>query len=95
MTCTICGKSKQEVSILIPIADGKFICNECIHASMNKLMGVTGHMPCTQEIPQPHEMKAYLDRFVYGQEDAKIILSVSLYNQYSYLETCRNRMPFP
>ncbi|MCC2625513.1 MAG: ATP-dependent Clp protease ATP-binding subunit ClpX [Burkholderiales bacterium] len=82
--CSICGKSEKEVLHLIEGDHGR-ICNECIEKCATILKSSpeeTDVEHATQSIPTPHEIRDELDKYVIGQELAKKILSVSVYNHY-------------
>lgn len=80
--CSFCGKSESQVAKMIEGQNG-YICDECIDAcnlildSINERMGVH-----SSELPKPKEIKEFLDQYVIGQEKAKRILSVAVYNHY-------------
>lgn len=85
--CSFCGKSEAMVHKLIE-GPGVFICDECIHLC-NDLIQESDYkaQPQAQEsgdmvLPKPSEIKAKLDEYVVGQENAKIALSVAVYNHY-------------
>ena len=84
--CSFCGKHQEQVSRIIA-GPGAYICNECVHLCMSILDDaydpdepVQNAMPDT--IPTPKEIHAILDQYVIGQEEAKISLSVAVYNHY-------------
>ncbi len=85
--CSFCGKAQDEVYRLIA-GPGVYICNECIELCTDILEGGTqlGRHSLNQEtsftLPTPKEIKASLDEYVIGQEDAKVALSVAVYNHY-------------
>ena len=83
--CSFCGRSGDEVEKLIA-GPGVYICNECIEVCQNILKEELHHDPRKQQIqfdlPVPSEIKAHLDQYVIGQDDAKIALSVAVYNHY-------------
>lgn len=87
--CSFCGKTQAQVDKLIAGA-GVFICNECIELC-NQIIEEDEHDKKTKKarekseslvLPKPQEIKAQLDDFVIGQENAKIALSVAVYNHY-------------
>jgi ATP-dependent Clp protease ATP-binding subunit ClpX len=91
--CSFCGKSHSEVKKLIA-GPGVYICNECIEVCSNileKELGGTpskGKTPAEKpgfKIPSPATMMAKLNEFVIGQENAKKVLSVAVYNHYQRL----------
>lgn len=85
--CSFCGKEQEQVRKLISGPRGAYICDECIEVCMeildeeleyetpdSSLEGITLH--------KPKEIKAFLDDYVIGQEEAKKVLSVAVYNHY-------------
>nr|WP_305046731.1 ATP-dependent Clp protease ATP-binding subunit ClpX [Geoalkalibacter sp.] len=89
MTCSFCGKSQDEVKKLIA-GPTVYICDECIELCNDiideeaKLEDAAGSS--LDRLPKPAEIKAILDDFVIGQERAKKILSVAVYNHYKRVE---------
>lgn len=86
--CSFCGKSQHEVRKLIA-GPNVFVCNECVELCMDiireedKSQLVRGD---EEGVPAPSEIKAFLDDYVIGQEDAKRVLSVAVHNHYKRLE---------
>ncbi len=81
--CCFCGKSRENVKKLIAGPVGKFICDECIEASYDLLAEENTRAKSSQvNLLKPHEIKAELDKHVVGQERAKKVLSVAVYNHY-------------
>lgn len=91
--CSFCGKKRQEVDALIEGTEGH-ICNECIEESYALLNG--DEEPLIDEndqkesgffdnVPTPHELHNHLNDYVIGQEHAKKVLSVAVYNHYKRL----------
>ncbi len=86
--CSFCGKSEDEVYRLLVGPNGIFICDECVDVC-NAILGnsqepekkYTGDHYAA-ELPKPHEIKEYLDEYIIGQERAKKVLSVAVYNHY-------------
>ena len=84
--CSFCGKHQDQVAKIIA-GPGAYICNECVHLCMDILDDMP---PVVEEIapdmpdiiPNPREIKAYLDEYIIGQETAKVALSVAVYNHY-------------
>src|ERR1700737_1808402 len=88
--CSFCGKSQHEVRKLIA-GPSVFICDECIELCNDIIReeGATADAARADKnkLPTPHEIRQILDQYVIGQELAKKILSVAVYNHYKRLET--------
>lgn len=95
--CCFCGRSNDDVDMMLS-GPGGFICNECVEYAYNlleeqglthphKFGNSTPKAPAVnlKNVPKPHEIKAYLDQYVIGQDAAKRYLSVSVYNHYKRL----------
>ena len=81
--CSFCGKDASQVKRIIAGADG-YICNECVDLCSEIIKedpGVVG-FDHDFDLSKPMDIKAYLDNYVIGQEDAKKTLSVAVYNHY-------------
>ncbi len=88
--CSFCGRGRMEVAMLIQ-GESAFICNECSE-QVTKIVSSQRKNIEAQEIEQlgiktPAEIKAHLDQYVIGQEDAKKFLSVAVYNHYKRLRS--------
>ncbi len=89
MRCSFCGKTQDQVDKLIA-GPGVFICDECIELCQDIIDGddamrERGRKRAKEEakpLPKPQEIKQKLDEYVIGQEEAKIALSVAVYNHY-------------
>ena len=87
--CSFCGKTQDQVMQLIS-GPGVFICNECVDLCMDIIEGVPSQdaqskvtKPKQQKkLPKPQQMKETLDEYVIGQDFAKTVLCVSVYNHY-------------
>lgn len=92
--CSFCGRSEDEVRLLITGMTG-FICENCIEQA-HEILVASGlaeeEKPRGQEkfrikkVPKPQEIKAYLDQYVIGQDEAKRFLAVAVYNHYKRLQ---------
>ncbi len=85
--CSFCGKSQHEVKKLIA-GPSVFVCDECVDLCNDiireELMDVAAE-ETEEHLPTPHEIKSALDNYVIGQERAKRVLSVAVYNHYKRL----------
>lgn len=104
LKCSFCGKTQDQVKKLIAGPD-VYICDECVELC-NEILdeeffeskeksedGKKSEANADGEekpIPKPHEIKAYLDEHIVGQEDAKKVLSVAVYNHYKRLKHNQN-----
>src|SRR5437870_5944748 len=87
--CSFCGKSQHEVRKLIA-GPSVFICDECIELCNDIIREETasdkGGKGAKSDLPTPREIRQILDQYVIGQETAKRILSVAVYNHYKRLK---------
>lgn len=83
--CSFCGKRENQASKLIA-GPGVYICSDCVHACNDLLRDEIdmsrGGEPAMDRLPSPMEIKAFMDHYIVGQEDAKVALSVAVYNHY-------------
>ena len=86
--CSFCGRSDRQVNFMINGING-YICDECVRQAY-QILKETGAMksaPFTlKKVPKPTEIKAYLDEYIIGQDEAKRYLSVAVYNHYKRLQ---------
>lgn len=90
--CSFCGKSQHEVKKLIA-GPSVYVCDECvelcndiIREELAETTEIDGQGGESKELPKPADLKAKLDDYVIGQERAKRVLSVAVYNHYKRLE---------
>ncbi len=82
--CSFCGKREGQVQMIA--GPGVYICGDCVH-TCNSLLQEQGYSFAPEfsglgSLPTPMEMKAFMDGYIVGQEEAKIALSVAVYNHY-------------
>lgn len=95
ITCSYCGRPGELCDTLVPSSDGKsYICSDCISTINDMLQTYKGGQATKpgkkikddlQKVPKPAEIKAFLDQYIIGQDDAKKYLSVAVYNHYKRL----------
>ncbi|MBE6644552.1 MAG: ATP-dependent Clp protease ATP-binding subunit ClpX [Ruminococcaceae bacterium] len=92
--CAFCGKSEEEVAILFPSQNGRcYICDVCINICAefideNFTEGTQiGEELTFETLPRPTDIKAMLDEYVIGQDNAKLALAVAVYNHYKRILT--------
>lgn len=98
LKCSFCGKTQDQVKKLIAGPE-VYICDECVELcneildeefleGKDKEASIDSEAPEKSEksIPKPHEIKEYLDQYIVGQDDAKKVLSVAVYNHYKRLK---------
>ena len=82
--CSFCGRKEGDVKLIS--GPGVCICNDCVELCQNILREEMKHDPAKKEsefhLPVPSVVKAHLDEYVIGQDEAKIALSVAVYNHY-------------
>jgi ATP-dependent Clp protease ATP-binding subunit ClpX len=86
--CSFCGKSQHEVRKLIA-GPSVFICDECVELCNDIIREEMqeGIGDAKSKLPKPREINEILGQYVIGQEQAKKVLSVAVYNHYKRLET--------
>ena len=94
LKCSFCGKSQKQVKKLIA-GPGVYICDECIDLC-NEIIDEELAGPSDDpvgELPAPREIYAFLDDYIVGQESAKRILSVAVYNHYKRVQLGESQDP--
>ena len=96
--CSFCGRSEDDVNMLISGLSG-YICDDCIKQAYNILETAgavddpkkgKGGARKLAEVPKPMDIKAYLDEYIIGQDEAKRSLAVAVYNHYKRLQQPEN-----
>jgi len=93
--CSFCGKKRAEVNLLIAGLDAH-ICDSCVEQAqliLNEEFDIRkkSNVPKKFELPKPAEIKHHLDQYVIGQDDAKKVLSVAVYNHYKRISQVSNK----
>jgi len=93
LLCSFCGKSQHEVRKLIA-GPSVYICDECIALCndiiQEEIEDDVSQQP-TEKLPPPVEIKSFLDQYVIGQDLAKRVLAVAVYNHYKRLQKLKNK----
>ncbi|MCI8950464.1 MAG: ATP-dependent Clp protease ATP-binding subunit ClpX [Lachnospiraceae bacterium] len=95
--CSFCGKTQDQVRKLIAGSNNVFICDECIELCSEILEEEFADMEDEEigafndiNLMKPKEIKAFLDEYVIGQDEAKKVLSVAVYNHYKRVTTSKH-----
>ena len=98
--CAFCGRSEEDCNFLIPATNGLYICDFCVRACneiIDESEAETRHADDTDlsydKLPKPRMIKEALDEYVIGQDEAKIALSVAVYNHYKRILTKSGKLP--
>ena len=87
--CSFCGRTERQVNFLIPSPTGAYICDFCVDACQELIndniaaSSASGDELSFETLPRPAKIKAVLDEYVIGQDEAKRVLSVAVYNHYT------------
>lgn len=96
--CSFCGRNERQANFLIPSPTGAYICDFCVEACNELISETTSENVSLDklslaELPRPIEIKKSLDRYVIGQDEAKIALSVAVYNHYKRILSTEKKKP--
>ena len=88
LSCSFCGKREDQARLIA--GPGVYICSDCVQTCCDLLRDdeYSGEVP--DHLPTPMEIKAYMDGYIIGQEEAKIALSVAVYNHYKRIYLAAN-----
>ncbi len=96
--CSFCGRNEKQVNFLIPSPTGVYICDFCVDACSDLISETTSAAPAIDklslsELPRPMQIKETLDKYVIGQDEAKVALSVAVYNHYKRILSVEKKKP--
>ena len=80
LSCSFCGKTEAMARLIA--GPGVCICSDCVQACRDLLHDDVLVEEAPENLPTPAEIKAYMDGYIIGQDEAKIALSVAVYNHY-------------
>ena len=80
LCCSFCGKRETQARLIA--GEGVCICSDCVQACCDLLRQDEYDLDMPEKLPTPAEIKAYMDGYIIGQDEAKIALSVAVYNHY-------------
>ncbi len=89
--CSFCGKSEDEVNRLISGHNDAYICDECIEIGYDMINDGSEAKPEPVPLKTPAEIKAELDKHIVGQDEAKKVLSVAVYNHYKRINSLEGK----
>ena len=78
--CSFCGKSESQARLIA--GPGVYICSDCVQTCCELLQEDAQVLQAPEKLPTPMEIKEYMDGYIIGQDEAKIALSVAVYNHY-------------
>ena len=98
--CSFCGRNEHQVSFLIPSQSGTYICDLCVEQCSALIEQIDKNVPglndgkmSLAELPRPMQIKEELDKYVIGQDEAKVALAVAVYNHYKRILTMQAKKP--
>lgn len=80
IVCSFCGKTESQGRLIA--GPGVYICSDCVQTCCDLLRQDEQNREATEQLPTPAQIKAYMDGYIIGQENAKIALAVAVYNHY-------------
>ena len=80
ISCSFCGKQENQARLIA--GPGVYICSDCVKACCDLLREDEKNHGAPEQLPTPMEMKAYMDGYIIGQDEAKVALAVAVYNHY-------------
>ncbi len=80
LCCSFCGKSEAQARLIA--GPEVYICSDCVQACADLLRQTEAEENALDHLPTPMEIKAYMDGYIIGQDDAKVALAVAVYNHY-------------
>ncbi len=88
--CSFCGKPKELANRLIAGPNGIYICDECVEICLEIMENDEAETECEiSDLLKPAEIKARLDEYIVGQDEAKRVLSVAVYNHYKRINASK------
>ena len=88
IACSFCGKQESQARLIA--GPGVYICSDCVEACCDLLRDDAQNYDAPEHLPTPVEMRAFLDHYIIGQDDAKIALAVAVYNHYKRIYLSSN-----
>ena len=88
LCCSFCGKREDQARLIA--GPGVYICSDCVQTCCDLLRDDEYSGEAPDHLPTPMEIKAYMDGYIIGQEEAKIALSVAVYNHYKRIYLAAN-----
>ena len=88
MCCSFCGKTESQARLIA--GPGVCICSDCVQACCDLLREDDVQSEAPEKLPTPAEIKAFLDGYIIGQDNAKIALAVAVYNHYKRIFLASN-----
>ena len=88
LSCSFCGKSEAQARLIA--GPGVYICSDCVQACSELLRETAQSEAALDHLPTPMEIKTYMDNYIIGQDEAKITLSVAVYNHYKRIYMADN-----